>query len=56
MKDKLFYFGHYEGLQIRGAGGTRSARVPTAAQRAAATDPTSRAILDLYQLPAPETD
>jgi hypothetical protein len=39
-KDKLFFFGHYEGVQIRGAGGTRSLVVPTAAQRAAVTDPT----------------
>ena len=55
-KDKLFFFGHYEGVQIRGAGGTRSLVVPTAAQRAAVTDPTSRAILDLYQLPSPQVE
>jgi len=55
IPSRLFYFGTYEGLQVRGAGGTRSARVPTAAQRAAVTDPTSKAILDLYNLPAAET-
>jgi hypothetical protein len=56
IKDKMFFFGTYEGLQIRGAGGTRSARVPTAAQRAAITDPTSKAILDVANLPASQTD
>src|SRR5881296_2455850 len=56
IQDKMFYFGHYEGLQIRGAAGTRRPRVPTAAQRAAITDPTSRAILAESGLPAAETD
>src|SRR5215471_1331471 len=56
IKNKMFFFGSYEGLQIRGAGGTRSARVPTAAQRAAITDPTSKAILDVANLPASQTD
>lgn len=55
IKDKMFYFGTYEGLQIRGAGGTRSARVPTAAQIAAITDPTSKAIIDASGLPAAQT-
>ena len=56
VKDKLFYFGHYEGLQIRGAGGTRSLVVPTAAQGSAVTDATSRAIMNLYQLPAAQSE
>jgi len=56
FKDKMFFFGTYEGLQIRGAGGTRSARVPTAAQRAAITDATSKAILTGAALPAAESD
>jgi hypothetical protein len=56
IEDRLFFFGHYQGLQIRGAGGTRSLVVPSAAQRAAVTDPTSRAILDMYQLPAPQSE
>ncbi len=56
IKERMFYFGHYEGLQIRGAGGTRRPRVPTAAQRAAVTDPTSKAILAEAGLPAAETD
>lgn len=55
IKDKLFYFGSYQGLQIRGVGGTQSRVVPTPAQLAAVTDPTSRAILDLYQLPPAQT-
>jgi hypothetical protein len=52
MRDRLFFFGHYEGVQKRGAGGTRVANVPTAAQLAAVTDPTSRAILEAAKLPA----
>jgi hypothetical protein len=55
FKDKMFFFGTYEGLQIRGAGGTRSAKVPTAAQLAAVTDPTSKAILNATGLPAAQT-
>jgi len=54
-RDRLFYFGHYEGLQIRGAGATRTAPVPTPAQRAAVTDPTSQAILNDVNLPLPES-
>jgi Carboxypeptidase regulatory-like domain len=56
IKEKMFYFGHYEGLQTRGAAGTRSAKVPTAAQRAAITDPTSAAILKTAGVPAAATD
>ena len=56
IKEKMFYFGHYEGLQIRGAAGTRSAKVPTAAQRAAITDPTSAEILKAAGVPAAATD
>jgi hypothetical protein len=56
VKDKLFYFGTYQGLQIRGVGGTQSRVVPTAAQLATVTDPTSRAILDLYKLPPAQTE
>ena len=56
IKDKMFFFGTYEGLQTRGAGGTRSARVPTAAQRTAVTDPTSKAILAAANLPAATSD
>jgi Carboxypeptidase regulatory-like domain len=56
IKERMFFFGHYEGLQIRGAAGTRSARVPTAAQRAAITDATSAAILSQALLPAAAAD
>src|SRR5437867_4329499 len=56
IRERMLSFGHYEGLQIRGAGGTRRPRVPTAAQRAAVTDPTSKAILAEAGLPAAETD
>jgi hypothetical protein len=55
FKDKMFFFGTYEGLQIRGAGGTRSARVPTAVQIAAITDPASKAIIAASGLPAFQT-
>jgi hypothetical protein len=55
QKDKMFFFGTYEGLQIRGAGGTRSAKVPTATQLAAITDPTSKAIIAASGLPAAQS-
>jgi hypothetical protein len=56
INNRFFYFGHYEGVQRRGAGATRNATVPTAAQRALVTDPTSRAILDAVNLPPAETE
>ncbi len=56
LPDRLFFFGHYEGLQVRGAGGTRIASVPTAAQLAGVTDPTSLAILTAAKLPAAQAD
>ncbi len=52
LRDRLFFFGHYEGLQKRGAGGTRVANVPSSSQLGAVTDPTSRAILAAGKLPA----
>lgn len=55
VHDRLFFFGHYESVQKRGAGGTRIANVPGAAQLAAVTDPTSRAILTDANLPAATT-
>jgi hypothetical protein len=51
LRDRLFFFGHYEGLQIRGAGGTRIAAVPTGTHLAGVTDPTSQAILATAKLP-----
>lgn len=56
LLNKLFYFGHYEGVQRHGAGATRIARVPTVAQLAAATDPTAQSILKAVGLPAAETE
>jgi hypothetical protein len=44
IKNKMFLFGHYEGLKIRGAGATGSATVMTDAQVAGITDPTSQAL------------
>ncbi|MBX9602263.1 MAG: carboxypeptidase regulatory-like domain-containing protein [Bryobacteraceae bacterium] len=44
IKDKLFYFGTYEENKVRGAGGTATAIVPTPAQVAGITDPTSRSL------------
>ncbi len=52
MRDRLFFFGHYEGVQKRGAGGTRIATVPSPAQLSSVTDPTSQAILSAARLPA----
>jgi len=55
LNNRLFYFGHYEGVQRRGAGATRSATVPTDAQLQSVTNSTSLAILDAVNLPAAET-
>jgi len=44
LKNKMFAFGHYEGLKTRGAGSTATATVLTSAQAAAITDPTALAI------------
>lgn len=56
INNRFFYFGHYEGVQRRGAGATRIATVPTAAQRALVIDPTSQAILAAVNLPPAETE
>lgn len=53
VKDKLFYFGTYEENKVRGAGGTVVATVPTPAQAAAITDPTSRALFNLNGVSSP---
>ena len=41
LKNRMFVFGHYEGLKTRGAGSTATATVLTSAQVAGITDPTS---------------
>lgn len=53
IKDKLFYFGTYEENKIRGAGGTVVATVPTPAQAAGITDPTSRTLFALNGVSSP---
>lgn len=55
IKNKLFFFGSVEWFKLRGAGAARIAQVPTAAMLGQVTDPTSRALLQQYQLPAAET-
>ena len=54
-RNKVFWFTDYEGFKLRGAGAARIAQVPTAAQLALVTDPTSKALLDQYKLPAAES-
>ena len=54
VRNKLFFFGTLEYLKLRGAGSARIAQVPTPAMIAQVTDPTSRALLQQYQLPAAE--
>lgn len=44
LRNKMFAFGHYEGLKTRGAGSTATATVLTSAQVAGITDPTSLAV------------
>src|SRR5579871_987979 len=50
-KNRTHFFTTYEGTQIRGAGGTRVANVPTPAMLAQVTDATSQKVLDTYKLP-----
>lgn len=51
-RNKLFWHTTYEQTWTRGAGAARIARVPTPAQLAGITDPTSRALAQQYQLPS----
>ncbi|HZO53202.1 MAG TPA: hypothetical protein VFB63_10815, partial [Bryobacteraceae bacterium] len=50
-RNRVFWFTDFTQLKLRGAGATRIARVPTPAMMAEVTDPTSRAILQQYQIP-----
>ena len=56
LRNKLFWRTSYEGFKSRGAGAARIAQVPTAAMIAQVTDPTSKALLDQYKLPAATSD
>lgn len=54
-RNRFFWWTDYEGFKLRGAGAARIAQVPTSAQLAMVTDPTSKALLDQYKLPAAES-
>jgi hypothetical protein len=51
LKDKLFYFGHYEGNKIRGAGATAQATVLSPEQAAGITNPTTKTLFDAVGAP-----
>lgn len=46
LRDKLFFYGTYEQQKIRGAGGTRTAIVPTPAQVSGITNPAARQLFE----------
>lgn len=52
VRNKTHFFGSSERIYSRGSGSARIAQVPTAAMLAMVTDPTSRKLLEAYQLPA----
>ncbi|MCC6538068.1 MAG: TonB-dependent receptor [Bryobacterales bacterium] len=54
-RNRAHFFTGWEGNKQRGQGAVRIARVPTPAQLAAVTDPTSRALVQQYQLPSAES-
>jgi hypothetical protein len=54
-RNRAFWYTDYQGLKTRGAGATRIARVPTPDQVAGITDPTSRALIQQYQVPTSPT-
>jgi hypothetical protein len=56
VRNKTHFFLAAEILPQRGAGGARSAQVPTASMAARVTDPTSRQLLERYQIPIATTD
>jgi outer membrane receptor protein involved in Fe transport len=49
-RNKVFFFTDFYQIKERGAGATRIANVPTPAMIAQVTDPTSKALIDQYQL------
>jgi hypothetical protein len=54
-RNKSHFFQSYEDLQQRGQGAARIAFVPTPEMLAQVKDPTAKALLDQYQLPAAAT-
>lgn len=54
-RNKAFWFSDYQGLKTRGAGATRIARVFTPEQVAGITDPSTRALVQQYQIPTSPT-
>ena len=54
-RNKFFWHTDYEGVKVRGVGQTVIANVPTAAQLASITDPTSLALSKQYQIPTSPT-
>ncbi len=54
-RNRAFWLVTYEGLKARGASKPRIASVPTPEMLAQVTDPASKAILDMYKLPAAAT-
>jgi hypothetical protein len=55
VKNRVFLFGEYQGLHSSGAGGSQVAAVPTRAQVAAITDPTSLALFNAVGAPQSST-
>ncbi|MBV9508256.1 MAG: TonB-dependent receptor [Acidobacteriia bacterium] len=51
-RNRFFWHADYEGVKIRGVGQPVIANLPTPAQLASITDPTSLAIVKQYQIPA----
>lgn len=56
IRNKTHFFLSSEVVPIRGAGGARIAQVPTSSMIAQVSDPTSRRLLEQYQLPAATND
>ncbi len=56
VRNKTHFFGSAERIYNRGLGSARVAQVPTKAMLAMVTDPTSRKLLEAYQLPAATTE
>ena len=51
VRDKLFFFYSWEGLNLNNPSAATSSVVPTAAERASVLDPTSRKLLAFFPLP-----
>jgi hypothetical protein len=54
-RNRVFWHADYEGGKTRGAGQAQSASVPTPAQLASVTNPTSLALIKQYNLPSSPT-